>query len=171
MDPIAIELARQEHLADIPGIELAGATLFTEADLPQEVRYRVTGGTDLRHAFNEDRLWVATHQSGQAVGFAMAEVVDRQAYLTEIDVLPAFGRQGIGTRLVHAVVEWAGACDFDSLSLITFRHLPWNAPFYEKLGFSIVDFAEHGPELLGLMEEERQVGINMDNRVAMKLKI
>jgi GNAT superfamily N-acetyltransferase len=105
------------------------------------------------------------------VGFAMAEIVDRQAYLTELDVLPEFGRQGIGSRLVRAVEEWAKTSDFESLSLITFRHLPWNAPFYEKLGFSIINSAEHGPELAGLMEEERQVGVNMDNRVAMKLKI
>lgn len=171
MDPIAIELAREEHLADIPGIELAGATLFAEADLPQEIRHRVTAATDLRDALNASRIWVAVHQSRQTVGFAMAEVVDRQAYLTELDVLPEFGRQGIGSRLVGAVAEWAKTCDFDSLSLITFRHLPWNAPFYEKLGFFIIDSAEHGPELVGLMEEERQVGINMNNRVAMKLKI
>ena len=170
MDPIAIELAREEHLAHIPGIELAGATLFAEADLPQEVRYRVTAVTDLRDAFNEGRIWVAIHGSRQTVGFAMAEIVDRQAYLTELDVLPEFGRQGIGSRLVRAVEAWAKTSDFESLSLITFRHLPWNAPFYEKLGFSIINSAEHGPELLGLMEEERQVGINMDNRVAMKLK-
>ena len=171
MDPIAIELAREEHLADIPGIELAGATLFAEADLPHEIRHRVTAATDLRDALNASRIWVAVHQSRQTVGFAMAEVVDRQAYLTELDVLPEFGRQGIGSRLVRAVAEWAKTCDFDSLSLITFRHLPWNAPFYEKLGFFIIDSAEHGPELVGLMEEERQVGINMNNRVAMKLKI
>jgi GNAT superfamily N-acetyltransferase len=171
VDPIAIELAREEHLADIPGIELAGATLFAEADLPQEIRHRVTAATDLRDALNASRIWVAVHQSRQTVGFAMAEVVDRQAYLTELDVLPEFGRQGIGSRLVRAVAEWAKTCDFDSLSLITFRHLPWNAPFYEKLGFFIIDSAEHGPELVGLMEEERQVGINMNNRVAMKLKI
>ena len=171
MDPIAIELARETHLADIPGIELAGATLFAEADLPQEIRYRVTEGTDLRDAFNESRIWVAVPQSGKVVGFALAETVDRQAYLTELDVLPAFGRRGIGSRLVRAVLEWAKGRDFDSLSLITFRHLPWNAPFYEKLGFSMVDSAEHGPELAGLMEEERQVGINMDNRVVMTLKL
>lgn len=171
MDPITIEPARETHLADIPGIELAGATLFAEADLPQDIRYRVTAAADLRDAFNESRIWVAIHQSRQTVGFAMAEVVDRQAYLTEIDVLPAFSRRGTGTRLVRAVLEWARACKFDSLSLITFRHLPWNAPFYEKLGFSMVDSAEHGPELAGLMEEERQVGINMDNRVVMTLKL
>ena len=79
--------------------------------------------------------------------------------------------EGIGTRLVTAVVAWARAAGYRSISLLTFRHLPWNGPFYAKLGFRILDPVEHGPELAGLIEEEAEIGIDVEKRVAMELKL
>jgi hypothetical protein len=37
----SVTLAAKEHLAAIGPIELAAATMFSEADLPQSIRYRV----------------------------------------------------------------------------------------------------------------------------------
>ncbi len=171
MESLVIDIARAEHLADIPGIELAGATLFAESDLPQRLRHRVTAAEDLQEALLSGRLWTAVLNGHKTVGFAMAETVDGQAYLTEVDVLPEYGRQGIGTKLVRTVAHWAGNNGFCTLSLITFHHLPWNAPFYEKIGFTLIDPMEHGPELAGLIQEERQVGIDTASRVAMKMRL
>ena len=165
-----IRPATREHLGDIPGIEHAGAAMFSEDDLPAGLRYRVTAMADLSEALADGRLWVAVLDR-RTVGFALADVVDGDAYLAEIDVLPAFGRQGIGTALVRAVAGWARSCGFTAITLVTFRHLPWNAPFYEKLGFSILDAAEHGSELRGLIEEEREIGLDITTRVAMKLRL
>ena len=41
--------------------------------------------------------------------------------------------------------------------------------FYEKLGFQVMDSTEHGRELAGLIEEEHRIGINIANRVAMRM--
>ena len=171
MDTVRIAPACVAQVADIPGIELAGATLFSEEDLPSHVRYRVTDRSDLDRALEDGRLWTAVHEIAGTVGFAMADIVDGQAYLTEIDVRPEFGQKGIGTRLVTAVVAWARAAGYRSISLLTFRHLPWNGPFYAKLGFRILDPVEHGPELAGLIEEEAEIGIDVKKRVAMELKL
>jgi len=105
----------------------------------------------------------------RTVGFAAASVVDGGGYLDELDVMPEFGRQGIGTGLVMTVVDWARARKFPCLTLITFRHLTWNAPFYEKLGFERMEPARYGRELAGLMEEESRIGINIANRIAMRM--
>lgn len=169
MTSIRIAPAIAAHLGEIPRIELAAATLFSDTDLPTDIRYKVTEPTDLREALQENRLWVAMTRDEEITGFAMADIVDGQAYLVEVDVLPDYGRQGIGTKLIGAVLEWARLQGLDSLWLVTFCHLPWNAPFYEKLGFSVVDPAEHGAELASLIEEEARVGINIDNRVAMRI--
>lgn len=169
MDTILIAPAVEAHLEEIPGIELAAAAVFAESDLPASIRYKVTEPADLRAAMQQNRLWVAIDGGDRIAGFAMVDFADGQAYLVEVDVLPEYGRQGIGRRLVGAAIDWARSKGFDSLWLITFAHLPWNAPFYEKLGFSIVDRAEHGAELAGLIEEEGQLGINTDNRVAMRI--
>ncbi len=163
-------LAEREHLAEIPKIELAAATMFSEADLPGGLRFKVTELSCLKEALENGRLWVALHED-RPVGFAAASVVDGVAYLDELDVRPEFGRQGIGTRLVSMVIAWARAENYASLTLITFEHLAWNAPFYEKLGFRKMDETEHGEELAGLFEEERSIGLNIARRVAMRLEL
>ena len=149
-------------------IELAAASLFPENDLPREIRYRVTEPDSVREALDRGRLWVATTEEEKTIGFAMAGVVDDQAYLEEVDVLPQYGGRGVGTRLVQTVIGWAQSQSFDQLLLLTFRHLPWNAPFYESLGFTAVHPSEHGPEIRGLIEEEAAIGINVADRVVMR---
>lgn len=171
MEGIVIGIAQAMHLRAIPAIELAGAAMFPEADLPQQIRHRVTATTDLQNALDAGRLWTAVSAQGQVLGFAMADTVDDEAYLVEVDVLPDFGRRGIGNQLVKTVIAWARESGFNALRLVTFRHIPWNAPFYEKLGFSVVDRPEPGTELAGLMDEERRAGINVVNRVAMLLTL
>lgn len=167
----SIALATLDQLPEIPKIEQAAASVFTTADLPLHLRYRVTATDTLRLAMGDRRLWVATDTAGRTVGFALAEVADGQAYLSEIDVHPDYARQGIGRRLVAAVIDWASAQRFGRVLLVTFSHLPWNAPFYGKLGFVELPAREIGPEIASFMEEEKQAGINVDNRIVMALDV
>lgn len=171
MTGIHIELAGSEHLSAIPAIELAAADMFSEADLPLKIRYRVTADELLYHAQKNARLWVALTDKRIPVGFAMADIVDGSAHLDEMDVLPKFGRQGIGTRLVKTIIDWARSADYPLLTLITFRHLPWNAPFYEQLGFVSMDSSEAGEELSGLLAEEGNAGVDVSKRICMKLDL
>jgi hypothetical protein len=57
------------------------------------------------------------------------------------------------------------------LGLVTFKHLPWNAPFYAKLGFIVMDAPEYGPGFSKLFDDEKRLGINIENRVAMRLML
>ena len=156
------------HIDSIPRIELAAATRFSMVDLPPHVRYRVTEPASVRQALERETLWVATTAEDQAVGFALADVMDGQAWLEEIDVLPQYWGRGIGTELVRTVLRWASEQSHEFLALITFRHLAWNAPFYARLGFEMVRPAEHGPGVRGLIEEEAAIGIDVADRVVMR---
>jgi len=166
---ISIELADRDHVPAIPAIELAAAAMFAEADLPLAVRYLVTEDELLHQAQRDARLWVALNGDRIPVGFAMAGIVDGGAHLDEMDVLPHYGRQGIGTRLMHAFIGWARSESYPVVTLVTFRHLPWNAPFYEKIGFVSMEAAEIGAELAALLAEEVDAGIDIRNRTCMKL--
>jgi GNAT superfamily N-acetyltransferase len=170
-DPVRIVLAERQHLRRIPAIELAGASLFAETDLPQNLRYRVTDAKTLREAQVEHRMWIALNSTDQAIGFAMADVVDGMAHLDELDVVPEYGRRGIGSRLLQVVRDWAANSGYQALTLVTFRHLPWNAPFYAKKGFVELKKAELSGGLASLIEEEVRAGIDIRNRIAMKLPI
>ena len=167
----SVTLAGKEHLAAIGPIELAAAAMFSETDLPPGIRYRVTEAELLRGAQKDRRIWVALAGSGVPVGFALATLVDDEAHLDEIDVLPNYGQQGIGTELVNAVANWARRMGHSSLTLITFKHLPWNAPFYEKLGFVRLRTADLAYGLTKLIEEEGKAGIDVSKRIGMRLSL
>ena len=70
-----IEPATERHLRAIPGIEHAAATIFSEKDLPSNLRYRVTDRETLGEAQRQNRLWVALNDMGIVVGFELARVV------------------------------------------------------------------------------------------------
>ena len=162
-----IELAAEHHLRAIPAIEQAAAAMFAEVDLPSELRFLVTDKETLIEAQRDERLWVALDEQKNAVGFALARGVDGFAHLEEMDVHPDHGRRGIGSQLLSAVVNWARAAGFPGITLITFRHLQWNAPFYERHGLVQLDCEDANDGLRELIREEAEVGLEPRNRIAM----
>ena len=56
-----------------------------------------------------------------------------------------------------------------SLTLTTFRDVPWTAPFYARLGFDYV--TELTPELRQKREDETAHGLAFDSRCAMRLPL
>lgn len=166
-----VALAQPAHVTDVPVIERAAAALFSPADLPDHLRERVTDRDVLENAQRDGRLWVALDAGERAVGFALADRMDGDAFLDELDVTPAHGRRGIGTRLVRAVADWAAAHRHAALLLVTYRHLPWNAPFYASLGFTALAGEELGDGLRERLRLERAAGIDITRRVAMRLAL
>lgn len=169
-EPGIVELARKEQLFRIPIIQRSAAGMFSAADLPDHIRYGVTNPRTLRRACAESRLWVALDSNAEVVGFALVDIVDDIAHLDELGVLPASGRQGIGTRLIETVIAWSRANGFPGLTLVTFRHLPWNAPFYKKLGFIELSPANTSAGLKDLLDAEARAGVDIRMRIGMILR-
>ena len=163
----AIGLAARHHVRAIPAIEQAAAAMFSENDLPAELRYLVTDMELVVEAQRHGRLWSALDEKQNLVGFALVRMVGRFAHLEEMDVHPDHAMQGIGTRLLGAVIAWAKDGGHSGISLITFRHLPWNAPFYECHGFVQLDEGYDCSYLRNLIGEEACAGIDPSRRVAM----
>src|ERR1051325_11182541 len=86
-------------------------------------------------ATRRGHLWVAL-DGDSPVGFAHVEMLGSdRPHLDEIDVHPAHGRRGLGTRLVGGVCEWAAASGYQQITLTTFRLVPWNRTCQRNLGF------------------------------------
>jgi GNAT superfamily N-acetyltransferase len=101
------------------------------------------------------------------VGFACVEVVDGIAHLWQVSVHPDAGGQGRGRALVEAACAWARANGYPAVTLTTFRDVPWNGPFYTKLGFYGVD--ELSPGLLAIRQHEQAIGDDdFGPRIAMR---
>ena len=114
----------------------------------------------------EQRAWVAVDADGSIIGFAVAWVVDGEGHLDELAVAPAHGRRGVGRALVDAVVAWTRAQGLASITLTTFRDVPWNGPYYEKLGFHVVSNLK--PALQALIDEQATWGLEPSLRVVMR---
>jgi GNAT superfamily N-acetyltransferase len=102
-----------------------------------------------------------------AQGFACVDIVEGVAHLWQLSVLPSFGRRGIGRALVQAVCDWASSNGYRAVTLTTFRDVPWNAPFYDRLGFRVLH--DLSPGLKAIRDHERDIGDDdFGPRVAMR---
>jgi GNAT superfamily N-acetyltransferase len=114
--------------------------------------------------------WVVTDPTaGDAVvGYAVASMMDDDAHLDQVSVRGAYERRGVGSALIETVVAWATELGFDSITLTTFRDIEFNGPYYERRGFRALAPHECGPELGALREHERDIGLDVQPRVAMR---
>jgi GNAT superfamily N-acetyltransferase len=163
-----IRLATPEEVPLLPAVESAACGLFLEIESTAGLPLAVTPFEKFYEAARRGLLWVALSQGGAPVGFALVEMMGGAAHLEELDVLPECGRRGVGTALVRAVCEWAAAQGISAVTLCTFRDVPWNAPFYARLGFRILSPEELTPALRARVEEERAHGLPAEMRVVMR---
>ena len=63
-------------------------------------------------------------------------------------------RRGVGSALIEHLAAPARAEPRPALTLTAFRDVPWNAPYYQRLGFVVVEPPDQGPELAALVERE-----------------
>lgn len=126
--------------ADIPRlveIDIAANNLFADTGLirDEELGEHVPPHV-LADAIIAREVFVMRHKwTAQAAGFTMTSVRDDTLYLDQVSVHPDEGRQGLGRQLVRRVIGDARTRGFRTVTLSTFRELPWNGPFYKSLGF------------------------------------
>jgi GNAT superfamily N-acetyltransferase len=162
-----IRPARVEDVPALGDVERAAATLFAPYGLA-ELFSETSAPEKLEDAARDGRLWVATDAAGTVVGFALAALVGGTAHLDELDVHPAHGRRGVGRALIDAVIAWARAHGHRALTLNTMRDVPWNAPYYERLGFVILPDDALPPALAELRRREVEHGLPGERRVSMR---
>lgn len=153
----------------LAAVEKAAAALFPPNAIPDAIRDDSVPLPVLESAVCERRLWVAVDGAGRAVGFALMLVEGGYALLGEVDVMPEHGRKGLGRRLAAEVVRRARDEGHDAVYLTTFSHVPWNMPFYEQIGFSVLQEAETPSVLKDALNAER--GRGMRHRVAMRMPL
>ena len=110
----------------------------------------------------EHEVWVAVGEEGLPVAFIAIGDVDGATHIHQVSVHPSHARQGIGAALIEHVKRGERA-----VTLTTFRDVPWNEPYYERLGFRAV--TEASPGLAEIMREEASRGLDPATRVAMIL--
>jgi len=158
---------RLGELGDLPRletIERETAAMFPPSTLPPDLAQPMPQA-ELAAGIDASLLWVAEWVSAGPVGFVLCERHTSSLHIREMDVRPSFGRRGVGTRLLSQTCAAAKGCSLRFVTLTTFSHLPWNAPFYAKRGFVVAQTFEQFPHLEAFLRHERERGL--ENRIAM----
>jgi len=101
------------------------------------------------------------------VGFVAACMVDGACHVAELDVLPEHAGHRLGSRLIDEAAVWAVKKGASCLTLTTFASVPWNAPYYARLGFRTESLSAFGPGHTEIWEGQREMGLNMSERLLM----
>lgn len=101
---------------------------------------------------------------GQVVGYVHTGQHGDELHVYSLDVRHDRQGQGIGKALMAAAREEASAQGCVAMTLTTFSNLPFNAPFYRRLGFEILDAPP--PRLANILATETARGLT--HRCAMR---
>jgi GNAT superfamily N-acetyltransferase len=166
-----IRLARVDEIALLGAIEDAAAELFAGTTLADSIPDGTASPADLAAAQRAGMLWVAVAPDDAPVGFAYTRWLGDEPHLEELDVHPEHGRRGLGAQLVRAFLSWARSRGATGVTLSTFRDIPWNEPFYARLGFRALAAAELTAPMRELIASETRKGLPANRRVLMRLAL
>lgn len=170
MTAISIRPAEDRDISWLGNIEQDAGRLFLDVDMPEIADDDPIPEEDLRDAMRSGLLLVAVadNDGGEPVGYLFAHQLEDSLHIEQITVHPAHARQGIGARLIEACEACALARGIPALTLTTFRHVPWNAPYYRRLRFEEIPERELSPDLRAIVQRERDAGLHRWPRVVMR---
>jgi GNAT superfamily N-acetyltransferase len=116
----------------------------------------------------QGRAWVAVDAQDRPIAYLISSIVDSCAHIDQVSVLSEHARRGVGAALIEHLAAIARAEHRPAMTLTAFRDVPWNAPYYHRLGFMIVEAPDQGPELAALVERESATIPSAAPRVAMR---
>lgn len=115
-------------------------------------------------------VWVA-EAANEICGFLAARIEKPDLHIVEVSVCRKRQRQGVARALIERAAEEARQLRLEALTLTTFRDLPWNAPYYARLGFEKVQEASLSERLKAQLEIEAAAGLPRSRRCAMQLHL
>lgn len=115
----------------------------------------------------DGRAWVSTDDADHAVAYLLIDLVDGAAHVQQVSVHPGHARSRIGSALLDTAAAWAAQRHLRTLTLTTFADVPWNAPYYARLGFQVIPDEALAEGLWRIRQKEAALGLDRWRRVAM----
>ena len=147
-------IERQAH-----SVRYGMAGLGAVADLPPTTIERLRQGP----------CFIACGLDQKPLGFALASRLEGDALLECLAILPEFSGGGLGRALVEAVRVWAREAGSAGLLVCTYRDIPWDAPFYARMGFAEVPHRLWTGPMHRLQREATALGHDPARRLWMRL--
>lgn len=166
-----IRSVRSDELEAIRDIERAAGEAFKDFGMAEIAEDEPPSADALLGFHREGLAWVAADDADTPVAYLVARLVDSCLHIEQVSVHPAHARLGVGRALLDHASAWAEARGIPALTLSTFASVPWNAPYYRRLGFRRIDDEAMGPGLARIRAEEEALGLTRWPRIFMRREI
>jgi GNAT superfamily N-acetyltransferase len=164
-----IRPATPAELPALQDIERAAGAPFRDLGMPEIADDEPPALDVLEHYRRAGRCWVvASGPQGGPVAYLLAEPVDGALHIEQVSVHPRAARRGVGRALLAHAADRAREEGLTSLTLTTFTDVPWNAPYYERLGFRPLPDEDLTPGLRAIRATEAAHGLDRWPRVCMR---
>jgi len=167
MTDFTIRLARPEDAEAFHTVEEDAADLLRQEPSLQDITIPPSSDADEYRSMIRAGHSLAALVNDTIVGFAAARAYGRELHLHEMSVAIAHQGKRIGATLLKALQIDARNAGLQAITLNTFRDIPWNAPFYARHGFVIVEDIEAHPRLADSLERAAAAGLPVDRRCSM----
>ena len=134
----AVRLARNADCHLLPEIERSAARRFRAIGMDDVAEGKVTSADAWEPICENGTLWVAADAEDKPIGFLAAGAQADLLFVYELAVQFEHQGQGFGRELLATAEDYARRHRRAGVVLTTFCDVPWNAPFYERLGFETV---------------------------------
>jgi GNAT superfamily N-acetyltransferase len=165
---VPIRLVSPHELTALREIECAAGEQFRDIGMPEVADYNPLPVEELARFQEAGRAWVAVDSADHPIGYLLAESVDGNLHIEQVSVHPANARRGVGRQLIEQLADHATADGVPALTLTTFVEVPWNAPYYVRCGFHLLNADDLTPGLVRIREHEAALGLDRWPRACMR---
>lgn len=163
-----IRAARTEELPQLREVERAAGELFRTIGMSAVADDEAPSVDVLREFQRDFLLRVFADERDRPVAYAMAKVAGRCVLVEQVSVHPDHARGGIGRRLLDEIGAWGERAGREALVLTTYADVPWNGPYYRRIGFRALEEGELPEWLRALRADEIARGLDRcGRRIAM----
>ncbi|OEJ28312.1 GNAT family N-acetyltransferase [Streptomyces agglomeratus] len=162
---------RAVHLDELPllrDIERAAGRCFRDIGMPEIAADEPLPLDELARYHHAGLAWAAVDDTDTPVAYLIADRVDGNLHVEQVSVHPDSARRGIGRSLLDHLAVYAGGEGTPALTLTTFTEVPWNAPYYARCGFRLLDDSGLTPGLRRIRRSEAAHGLDRWPRTCMR---
>jgi ribosomal protein S18 acetylase RimI-like enzyme len=163
-----IRRARSSDIPLLERVERSAAELFRTVNLGFLADGPSLDPAVLSAMAKSNHLWIAVNDWDQPIGFLGGESLDGNFHLVEVSVAQEFQGRGVGKALMMSMVEQVQREGYKSITLTTYRDVPWNGRWYARMGFVEVLAQAMGRRYLDILVQEGKLGLDRESRCVMR---
>lgn len=168
MDEFLIRPPVRDEFGALQDIERAAGALFAARGMQLVTDHEPFSDEELQGFVDREMAWVAAPPGGAPRGYLVAEEIDGAGHVEQLTVHPDHAGRRLGVRLMDHFGGWCEGRGLPAVTLTTFAEVPWNRPYYERLGFRVLADDEITPGLAAIRTYEAAIGLDAWPRVCMR---